>query len=83
VLRGGKKSRLSSRAPDAQKRTALPSFGGALLPEKKRERRVVLGTSTSAPRELPDELLRAFKDWCASPEMQVMSASFMAVLNQN
>lgn len=27
--------------------------------------------------------LRAFKDWCASPEMQVMSASFTALLSSN
>ncbi len=48
-----------------------------------RERRVVLGTNGKARCELPDELLRAFKDWCTSPEMQVMSASYMAVLSPN
>jgi hypothetical protein len=46
-------------------------------------RRVVLGTNGSAPRELPDDVVRAFKDWCASPEMQVMYASFLPLLNSN
>src|SRR3990167_7154001 len=32
-----------------------------------RGRRVVLETENSSPRELPDEILRAFRDWCASP----------------
>jgi hypothetical protein len=48
-----------------------------------RGRRVVLGTNGAMGRELPDKLLQAFKDWCASPEMLVMSASFMAVLSPN
>ena len=50
---------------------------------QKRGRRVVLGTNGSSTRELPDEILRAFRDWCASPEMQVMSASFTSLLTQN
>jgi len=48
--------------------------------KQKRGRRVVLGTNGEAGCELPDEILRAFKDWCTSPEMQVMSASFTALL---
>ena len=42
-----------------------------------------LGTDASSTQELPDEILRAFRDWCASPEMQVMYASFLPLLNSN
>ena len=51
--------------------------------EEKRERRGVLGTNSRSTRELPDEILRAFRDWCASPEMQVVHASFLALLTPN
>ena len=56
---------------------------GLRLKNKWRGRRVVLGTNENAGRELPDEILKAFKDWCASPEMQVMSASFGPLLTAN
>ena len=56
---------------------------GLAADDEWRGRRGVLGTNGSPTRELPDEILRAFKDWCASPEMQVMHASFTSLLAPN
>ena len=47
---------------------------------KKRGRRVILGTDDSSNPPYREEVLRAFKDWCTSPEMQVVCASFMPLL---
>jgi len=71
--------------PEGENEESRYPFADSGLPSllEWRGRRGVLGTSGSAARELPDEILRAFKDWCASPEMQVMSASFTSLLTSN